>query len=66
MTKGEIPGSKEWLCTFTLISGLISSVPCAASRAAETGSQALELQQPALGVSQEGSIPEQHSSECRA
>lgn len=61
MTKGEISVLKSG----TLISGLISSVPCAAGRAVETGSQALELQRPALGLSQEGFIPEQHSSECR-
>lgn len=46
------------------VSGLISSVPCAANRPGETGSQAFELHQPALGLSQEGCIQEQHSTDC--
>lgn len=52
--------------TTTPVSGLISSVPCAASRPGETGSQAFELHEPALGLSQEGCAQEQHCTDRRS
>ena len=51
--------------TITPVSGLISSVPCAVSRPGKTGSQAFQLHQPALGLSQEGCVQEQHSTDRR-